>query len=274
MQIGKFTFGMRGHDLGENFAQVCENAKKNDITTLQFAPAKTMSDVNFDAVGYDEGVAERMASGLKEYDLSVSVLGCYINPIAAEGLEGQLRRFESFIPYAKATNATVIGTETGWSANLEEIHSAATYSRFIKSMERLLPVAEKYNVNIGIEPVWHSTIYSVEVMKQLLDYFKSENLCVILDPVNIINCENYVRQNEIMDMAVELLGDKIKSFHLKDYLYENGGIKRVPVGLGQIDIAYCLKKLCELNTIPNIMLDEMPLENLASVRERLEKVNL
>ncbi len=272
MQIGKFIFGMRGHDLGSNFEEMCDNSKKFDITRLQLALAKTITNVDFDAVEYSDSVAEIVKSSLEKNKLKVSVLGCYIDPVNEKTLEANLRRFENFILYAKALNATVIGTETGWRSCIEETYSEENYARFIKSIERLLPVAEKNGVNIGIEPVWTSTVYSIKKMKKVLDYFKSDSLNVIFDPVNLINAENYEQQKNLIDEAVDTLGNKIKSLHLKDYVYNNGEIRRVPVGLGQFDISYCLKRIGKLGTVPDIMLDEMPLSDLAGVRERLEKI--
>lgn len=274
MQIDKFTFGMRGHDLGKSLEEMCRNAKKFNITRLQFAPAITMKDIDFDVTGYDEAVAERMVTTLNSYDLRVSVLGCYIDPITAETLEARLTRFENFIRYAKAVDATVIGTETGKLDTVEATHSDRTFAKFVKSMERLLPIAEGYGVNIGIEPVWGNTVYSVQRMNQLLDYFNSDNLNVIFDPINILNRDNCLHQNEVIDSAVEVLGDKIKSLHLKDYVIENDRLRRVPVGTGQFDVSYCLERIGELKTVPDVMLDEMPLADLDGVRERLEEIRL
>ncbi len=271
MQIDRFTFGMRGHDLADNFEDMCKAANKADIRNLQFAMAKTMSDIDFNSIGYSEKVAKRVADAFTENKIKISVLGCYIDPITEETLEGQLAKFESFIRYAGALDATVIGTETGSLEALEDTHSEYAFGRLIKSLERLVPVAEKYGVNIGIEPVWLHTVYSVDVMKRVLDYFKSDNLKVILDPINLLNDDNYINHRQIVENAIEAFGDKIMSLHLKDYIYD-GGMKRVPVTLGEFDVAHCLRAIGQLDNIPDIMLDEMPVAELPLVTEGLKEI--
>ncbi len=274
MKIGKFTFGMRGHDISQTFDGMCKTANEVDVRNLQFAIAKTMADIDFDIIGYDKELSNAVTEALNKYKLKISVLGCYIDPITEATLESQLTRFQNFIPYAKDFNAVVIGTETGCLNNLQETHSEYGFGRFIKSIERLLPVAEKYNVNIGIEPVWLHTVCSVDRMKQVLDYFKSDNLRVIFDPVNLINDENHMSQKDIIYQAFSCFGDKISTLHLKDYTYSSGVKQLTPVGNGDFNISYCLDMAGQLPVIPDIILDEMPLSNLPGVAERLRNIIL
>ena len=55
----KYRFGLRGHDAGNSFEEMCENAKKSGIKNLQFALAKTVSEINFDEVGYDADLSKK-----------------------------------------------------------------------------------------------------------------------------------------------------------------------------------------------------------------------
>lgn len=53
MNAKDYKFGMRGHDLDDNLLEMCENAKKHNVTKLQFALAKTVNDKDFYEIGYD-----------------------------------------------------------------------------------------------------------------------------------------------------------------------------------------------------------------------------
>ena len=108
----KYEFGLRGHDIGDNFTQMCENAKKYGVKKLQFALAKTVNDVNFDEIGFDEKLAHDIKKKLDEYGLHVSVLGCYIDPVCSneEALKKSLKRFENFTRYANVFEADMIAT--------------------------------------------------------------------------------------------------------------------------------------------------------------------
>lgn len=136
LHMSDISFGMRGHDLGSNFDEMLSNAEKHNVRTLQFALAKTVSDVDFDAVGYDKALSEKIATALADNGLSVAVLGCYIDPIERNEaqLENNLRRFENFILYAKDFNADVIGTEPGFCGSLEETRSEENYSFFVSTI--------------------------------------------------------------------------------------------------------------------------------------------
>lgn len=264
-------YGMRAHDIAGNFSDMCKTAKEYGIKKLQFAPAKTVIDVNFDEVGYDKAVSERMKNGLN--DLEVSVLGCYINPVDPnkEQLKASLSRFSDFIGYAKDLNAGVIGTETGGTANIEQTHSDSNYLFFLNNMMPLFDKAEELGVNIGIEPVSIFTIHSPEVMNRMIDDVKSDRLSVILDVSNMTTPENHSRHTEIIDKSFELFGDKIKTIHLKDFTFDGINKRFAPAGTGELDIKYLFDKIKQMRDFPDIILDESP---LCVYKESVERLNL
>ena len=88
---------------------------------------------------------------------------------------------------------------------------------------------------VGIEGVAKHVINTPERMKRVLDEVKSNNLQVIFDPVNLINENNYDRQDELVRKSFELFGDRIVAIHAKDFVYENGEIKLASIGQGQFN---------------------------------------
>ncbi len=274
MNIKDYKFGMRGHDLGINFMEMCENAKKHGVSNLQFALAKTVNDRNFFEIGYDATLSAEIKKTLDEYNLSVSVLGCYINPIAADKdvCDKQLQLFKDFILYAKDFGAVVIGTETGSLGSIEENHSEETYMRFVNNLKPLVAFAEECGVTIGIEPVWTCPISSPQVMKRLLDDIPSDNLAVIFDLSNLMNRDVYLKQRQIMDDAFALFGDKIKAVHVKDFVIKEFD-RAVPVfGTGLLDIKYLFSKIQELDTMPELIMDDMRLSDYDECTAFLRKL--
>ena len=270
-------FGMRGHDIGDTFEEMLKNATLHGISKLQFAMAKTVSEYDFNEIGYNADVSREIKAKLEEKGLSVSVMGCYINPVERDeaALERNLTLFENFIRYAKDFNAGVIGTETGHYIDLETTHSEENYQYFIKNLRRLVAVAEENGVTIGIEPVWAFTVYSPEVMARVLDDINSPNLAVIFDLSNITTTvEDCKNQRAVMDKAFDLLGDKIRVIHLKDFKFEGGKKAFAPAATGDYDVKYLFSKLASLKNKPDIILDETPLaeyeasvKNLAGIAE-------
>lgn len=274
MNIKDYKFGMRGHDLGTNFMEMCENAKKHGVSNLQFALAKTVNDKNFFEIGYDASLSAEIKKTLDEYNLSVSVLGCYINPIADDKdvCDKQLQLFKDFILYAKDFGAVVIGTETGSLGSVDENHSEETYMRFVNNLKPLVAFAEECGVTVGIEPVWQCPISSPQVMKRLLDDIPSDNLAVIFDLSNLMNRDVYLKQRQIMDDAFSLFGDKIKAVHVKDFIIKEFD-RAVPVfGTGLLDIKYLFSKIQELDTMPELIMDDMRLSDYDECTAFLRKL--
>lgn len=269
----KYSFGLRGHDIGNNFSQMCINANEYKIDTLQFALAKTCSDINFDAVGYDKSISLQINEELQKYKLRVAVLGCYINPVDKNPEMGniQLQRFKNFLNYAKDFNADVIGTETGSAGTLEETHSKENYLKFLNNMSPLVKKAEELGVTIAIEPVWCYTIHSVEIMKKMLEDMKSPNLSVILDVSNMLNNENYETQNSVIEKAFDYLGDKISTIHLKDFDVVNGNKVFAPAGTGLLNTELLFKNIELMKKTPQIILDELPLAMYNETIKRLSE---
>lgn len=271
-----YTFGLRGHDIADNFEDMCINAKKNGVKKLQFAMAKTISDTDFDTLGYDKDFSAKIKKQLDEYDLHVSVLGCYINPVAEDKdtLNTLLTRFKNFIHYAKDFGADVIGTETGSKPTYEQAHSEENYLYFLENLRPLVKEAEALGVTIGIEPVYAGTIYSPQRMKRLIEDISSDNLGVILDVSNMTYPQTRHMQCDIINDSFDLFGDKIKAIHLKDFVFEDGKKRFTVAGTGELMTELIFDRLSALSHTPEIILDETKLElyedSLISLRNILD----
>ncbi len=267
----KYKFGLRGHDIADNFLEMCLKAKENKIDILQFALAKTCSDINFDEIGYNKDFSATIKEKLLQNQLHIAVLGCYINPVDVDesSRNTQLHRFKNFLYYAKDFDADVIGTETGSVETIEETHSQKNYMNFLTYMSPIVEKAEELDVTIGIEPVWYYTIYSVERMKKMLDDMKSKNISVILDISNMLNVENYLEQNDIISKAFESFGDSISTIHLKDFDIINGNKTFVPAGNGLLNIELLFQKIGLMTKKPQIILDELPLRLYSDTVKRI-----
>lgn len=274
MKFKDIVFALRGHDIGANFEEMLINAEKSGVKKLQLAMTKTINDVDFDVLGYDADFSLKVKNALDAHSLSVAVLGCYINPVDKDEKfrEVQLTRFENFIRYAKDLNAAVIGTETGSVGSLEETHSESNYKSFIASVRRLVKQAEKYDVTVGIEPVASLTIHSPQVMRRVLDDVASDNLGVILDISNMITTENFNLQSKIIDDSFDLLGNKIKAVHLKDFSIENGRKSFAVPGEGLLEIKHIFDRIEELSISPEIVLDECPVSRYNDALNNLKDI--
>ena len=271
----KYEFGLRGHDIGNTFQEMCDNAKKYGVRKLQFALARTCNDIKFDEIGFDEKVANDIKAKLDEYNLHVSVLGCYIDPINPndEVRNAQLTRFKNFISYAKVFGADMIATETGFLATQEETRSEETYQFLLENLRPLVKEAEDKGVMMAIEMVWIHPMYCPQRMKRLLEDLNSPNVCVIVDMSNLTYPETKDSQCDIMNDCFDLLGDNIRGIHLKDFTFDENNKKSFALaGSGELLTEMFFDRMKGLKKMPEIILDETRVEDYKETLEILEDV--
>lgn len=258
----KYNFGLRGHDIADNFSDMCLKAKENNIQKLQFALAKTVTEINFDEIGYNPELSKKINNELKKHDLHVSVLGCYISPVASDKdvLKTHLERFRNFLYYAKDFGADMIGTETPGKATREESHSEETYLEFIENIRPIVKEAEKLGVTVGIEPVYANCISSPQRTKRMLDDLNSDNVAVILDISNMIYPETKAIQCDIINDSFDLFGDKIKAIHVKDFAFDGDNKSFAVAGTGELMTELLFDRINMLPHTPELILDTTPLD--------------
>ncbi|MFH1823763.1 MAG: sugar phosphate isomerase/epimerase family protein [Candidatus Firestonebacteria bacterium] len=89
------------------------------------------------------------------------------------------------------------------------------YNRVKEGLKKLVPIAEKYKVCIGLENVWNKFFLSPVEVKDFVDSFKSNYLGVYFDVGNVLPF-GYPEQ------WIKILGKRIKKVHLKDFRFACG----------------------------------------------------
>lgn len=246
------AFGMRAHDLGgkQTFDQLIDKITEHKIHNIQLAFKKSIIDIDFSTGHYNPGLGHFIGKRLADNDIHVAVLGCYINPTNPNEAKRQaeVARFIEHLKYARAIGADMVGTETGrLDENFKIVAGTYTetcYQRLLTSMREIVAAAEKLGVIVGIEGVATHTIYSPEMMQRFLNDINSPNVEVILDPVNLLDRNNYKEQEEVIAKAFRYYGDKISVMHIKDFkLDENGDVAFEQVGDGLFNYVPLFKEL-------------------------------
>ena len=257
------NLGMRGHDLkADTIEQLSEKCRQNDIHTIQLAIAKTVKDFKYGQ--FTPAYARKMKKELDKNDVSVAVLGCYIDPSTPdeEELQRGILSFKEQLKFAKFIGADMVGTETGVPRMGDREKS---YQYLLKNLRVLVDEVEKLGVMIGIEGVHLFVINTPEMMRRLMDDLNSPNVCVIFDPINYINSTNYTEEKEIVKKTFELLGDKLAAIHLKDYKVENGEVKGTKIGTGQFDFEYLISMAAQYKPEIPLLLEGVAESDLAEV---------
>jgi sugar phosphate isomerase/epimerase len=118
--------------------------------------------------------------------------------------------------------------------------SKTAWDDFCQSMEVAIRIAEKYDVDLGIEPELANVINSTANAKLLIEQLQSERLKIVLDPANLFEKADLRDQRLIVSTAVETLASRIAISHAKDRRPDGSF---AAAGTGILDYDYFLKAL-------------------------------
>lgn len=236
------NLGIRAHDMEQRPLEELSYAiSAKGFTCVQLALQKSLAYMNTKPGSLSSELARSIRLSFQQHQVEIAVLGCYINLIHPDLVERnkQLEYFKEHIRFANDFGCAIVGTETGnVHAEIqytEENFHEGPFQEVVQSVRQLVEEAEKFNVIVGIEPGVNHPVYSPKTMKRLLDLIPSQNLQVILDPVNLLTAETYKNQDDIIQEAFEILGDRIVIIHAKDFTIQDGELKTVPVGQGLLN---------------------------------------
>ena len=237
--------GIRLHDTKKlPFEERIANVHELGFACGHLAPGKVITEFPTTDEALTPGLAMYMKNVFAKNNVDIAVLGCYLNLANPnpEQLAKITHRYMAHIRFASWLGCGVVGTET----------------------------AEKMGVVMAIEPVWKHIVYNPARARRVLDEIASPNLQIILDPVNLLDYCNYKDQVAIVDEAIDVLGPDVAMVHLKDFIPEDGKLKSVGCGLGQMDYTSILKFMKERKPYIHATLEDTTPENNLQVKNFIQ----
>ena len=234
--------GIRLHDVEALPLRERLNVVKNQgFSCAHVALSKVISDFPVENQALTPGLAMYLKRLFYDEGIDFAVLGCYLNLANPE--PDQIKRitdtYIAHLRFASVLGCGVVGTESG-CPNVEYKYETAcrseeAYQTLIENLRPVMTVAEKFGVLFAIEPVRSHIIYDAKRARRLLDEMASPNLQIILDPVNLLGIDNYEKQTEVLQEAIELLGEETAVVHIKDYNIQGDKLISCAAGLGVFD---------------------------------------
>ncbi|GGD98425.1 epimerase [Aureimonas endophytica] len=111
----------------------------------------------------------------------------------------------------------------------------------LAAMETALAIAERHDVDLGIEPELANVIDSAAKARRLIDELGSPRVKIVLDPANLFEVAPLPEQRRLVAEAADLLADRIAMGHAKDRTPDGGF---TTAGQGVLDYPHylgCLK---------------------------------
>lgn len=263
--------GIRAHDMGKysliDFPKLLNTIKTLDGQCIQLALGKSFIDFNISKENLNSELSQYLKNNLKNKDINLSVLGCYINMGNPDDniRHQEIEKFKYHLDFSKNFPGCIVGTETGCLTTdytytpLNDTQEA--FDIFLDTLKKIVKHAEKTQTLVAIEGVSKDIISTPEKMNLALKTIVSNHLKVIFDPVNFLNITNFHNQKEIIEKSFELFADKIAIIHLKDFKVENNIFKIVPIGQGNFDIDTLMKCIKKYNLKIDILLENSNIES-------------
>lgn len=96
------------------------------------------------------------------------------------------------------------------------------WADLVAEMAKAVAIAERHDVDLGIEPELANVICGAAEARRLLDEIASSRLRIVLDPANLIDIATPAERRQVIAGAVDLLGERIAMAHAKDRSVDGG----------------------------------------------------
>lgn len=274
------NIGLRAHDYGQGSPiEIATKLAPFGAQCIQLALAKSFPFISEQPGQLSPGFANHVRDAFATHGINIAVLGCYINPIHPDPVikEQSLLRFEEHLRFARDFGCAIVGTETG-SRNADctyhpDSQSEEAFLELVNSVKRLAVTAEKYGSIIGIEGVaHHHVIHNYEKMVRMLELVDSPNVQVIYDPVNFFPLDQCEQQEQLMDQAFDMFGERIVAIHSKDFVL-NDGLKAgdLPSGSGLMNHRHLFGLLKKHKPYIHTILESTTPDNVEKIIAQLTK---
>lgn len=259
-------FGARAHDYGKSAPEeLFSRIHADGFGCIQLALKKAVAGVN-DVRDVTPEMLDRIGTALRENDLSVGVLGAYVD-LALPDEKARLANVAEFtanISFARKLGAACIGTETTSRSNQPGVSREEAFRLLLDSIARIMPAAEREGVTVAIEPVRSHTLNTPELALRMLKTIQSPNLAIIFDPVNVLSEEAVSTQRDLWERCFECFGEKIVAVHMKGVRPGKDGIlTSCPFRESVVDYPYLFGRLKQLPQDFSIMREEVRPEHAA-----------
>ena len=242
MQLGIFAKTFEGKSAAEVLPQV----KSSGFSVAQY---------NLACSGLPSMPYEVAASVIAEIKQAVAATGVTLNALSAtynmihpDVAEREMghRRLAVVAGAAHQLGIPVITLCTGtrdakdqWTHHPDNT-SREAWADLLASMQTAIDIADRFNVDLGIEPELANVVNSADRARRLIDELKSPRIKIVLDPANLFETETLDAQRSIVSHAIELLGEHITMAHAKDRLPDG---TFVAAGTGVLDYPHFLRTL-------------------------------
>ena len=270
---------IRAHDLGvKGEVAVAAAVRDAGLDGVQLVAYKCTDDVKYVEGGITRERAAALGEGIRGLGGEIPLIGAYFNPVHPneEKINRGIAVFRDYLEVATAIGCDTVGSETGsyngdpWIYHPMN-HSDEALDRVVSVFGDLAAYAEERGVNIGMEGAFGHVCHTPQRLDEAVRRIGRDNIRIIFDLYNYLDISNYTEAYDILERGLEIFGDRILLFHVKDFLVGEEKLLQCGVGKGILDYGRILKMIYSHNPNAILVLEGTVGEDIAYAVSYLRK---
>lgn len=274
---------IRAHDLGvKGIDGVAAELERLGLDGVQLVVYK-VTDIPYKPV-FTTAEAAHIKKVLDGGGKKTVLIGSYFNPVHSnrEKVENGIAVFKNYLRETATLGCGIVGSETGsynddkWTYNPENRTDRAL-GCVVEIFRELCDCAAEYGAYVGMEGAFGHVCYDVDRLALAVKMIGRDNIKIIFDLYNYLDISNIGQMYDILEHGLEVFGDRIEVFHIKDCIVSDGKLKQCGVGRGIFDYTRILAAINKINPRANLVLEGTTGEDIPYavkfIKEKLDTLN-
>lgn len=242
---------IRAHDLGvKGTAAILDRLNTLGIDGVQMVCYKAYDDILYQPSSITEKRAEEIGNAFRKAGAMIPLVGAYFNPVHSDKNKAErcFRIFADYLRVCGAMGCSVVGSETGsfnddkWTYHPRN-RTEEALQQVVQTFSKLCDIAGGCGSMVAMEGAAGHVCYDVDTLARARKMIGRKTR-VIFDLYNYLDESNQGAYLSILEKGLDIFGDDILLFHMKDCLFESGRRpSQVPFGTGQMDLEAVLKRI-------------------------------
>ncbi len=148
-----------------------------------------------------------------------------------------------------------------WDGGYRENFTKDAWNKTVSMVQEIIDTADVHNTFFTLEPMPWMIPTSPKEYLELIDAVDRDRFAVHMDIINMTSsAERYFHPEEFVDECAELLGDRIRSCHIKDIHYDPHytiRLEECAPGEGEFPLKYYVDKMNEIDNDMPIILEHL-----------------
>ena len=275
---------IRAHDLGvKGDSAVAKAVADKNLDGVQLVAYKCTDDIKYEIGAITPSRAEALGREIRSLGGDIALIGAYFNPVHPneEKINKGIGVFRNYLEVTSQIGCSYVGSETGsyngdpWIYHPMN-HSDEALERVIKTFGSLADYAKECGVNIAMEGAFGHVCHTPERLDLAVKSIGRDNIRIIFDLYNYLDISNVDSAYDILARGLEIFGDKILLFHVKDFTIEDGKLRQCGVGRGILDYDKIIKMIYSSNPDAILVLEGTVGDDIdyavSYIREKINKM--